>query len=187
MTNRSSFEDLIKFIDYLSDKGLLKQQTAASRKAVANKVFENLDDADRADVLALDIDDAMNRFINKAGSNYSPGSLQTYKARLKSTLDDFAAYLKNPMGFRPTIATRAARKPKSVESVASTSQESASSSKASQPEVSARGISSLPSADIFPIPLRPDLVLRIQGLPHDLTNAEANKISAVVKAFVTEE
>lgn len=40
---------------------------------------------------------------------------------------------------------------------------------------------------IFPIPLRAGAVtVRIQGLPHDLTNAEANKISAVVMAYVQE-
>ncbi len=37
--------------------------------------------------------------------------------------------------------------------------------------------------DIVPIPLREDLTVYIQGLPLDLSQAEARKISAVVMAM----
>ena len=37
--------------------------------------------------------------------------------------------------------------------------------------------------DIIPIPLRTDLTVYIQGLPLDLSEAEARKISAVIMAF----
>jgi hypothetical protein len=37
---------------------------------------------------------------------------------------------------------------------------------------------------IFPIPIRDDVTIRIQGLPFDLTKAEAAKIAAVVLAYV---
>jgi len=38
-------------------------------------------------------------------------------------------------------------------------------------------------ADILPIQIRPDLVVRIAGIPHDLTEAEAAKITAVIIAM----
>ena len=40
-----------------------------------------------------------------------------------------------------------------------------------------------PTANVFPIPIRADLVVRIHGLPFDLTAAEAEKIASVVKAM----
>lgn len=186
MPNPATFTELLKFLDYLSDKGLLKQQTAASRKAVVNKVFETLDDEDRANVLALDLDDVMNRFINKVGNKYSPGSLQTYKSRLNSTLDDFQAYKENPMGFRPSVVSRSSRRNKSATTEDPVTAQSNSLAPAiHQSTTMARP--TMPSADILPIPLRDGLVVRIQGLPHDLTLSEAKKIATVVQAFVADE
>ncbi len=37
---------------------------------------------------------------------------------------------------------------------------------------------------IVPIPIRPNLTVHVQGLPYDLTEAEARKIAAVVTAMV---
>lgn len=39
---------------------------------------------------------------------------------------------------------------------------------------------------IFPIPIREDVTVRIQGLPRNLTQAEAAKIAAVIMAYVHE-
>ncbi len=38
---------------------------------------------------------------------------------------------------------------------------------------------------IIPIQIRPDLVVRVQGIPHDLTEAEAAKIERVIKALAS--
>lgn len=37
--------------------------------------------------------------------------------------------------------------------------------------------------DVIPIQIRPDLKVRIWGIPHDLTQAEAEKLSAVILAM----
>jgi hypothetical protein len=39
------------------------------------------------------------------------------------------------------------------------------------------------SANVFPIQIRENVVVRIQGLPFDLTQAEAERIANVVKAM----
>lgn len=39
---------------------------------------------------------------------------------------------------------------------------------------------------IFPIPLRPDVTVRIQDIPHDLTPKEAEKIVSVIQALTKE-
>lgn len=38
---------------------------------------------------------------------------------------------------------------------------------------------------ILPVRIRSDLVVRIWGIPHDMTAAEAERISRVVMAFAT--
>jgi hypothetical protein len=38
---------------------------------------------------------------------------------------------------------------------------------------------------ILPIPIRPNLTVHIQGIPSDLTPAEADKIAAVIMAFAS--
>jgi site-specific recombinase XerD len=94
---------LLEFLNYLSTKGLMNQTTVASRKASVNKVLGILDESEAADVSKLDIDDVMARFLNIAGAKYTPGSLNTYKVRVKSAIDDFLRYQKDPLNFKPGI------------------------------------------------------------------------------------
>lgn len=185
MATGTTFEDFIKFLDYTANKGLMKQTAVAARKAAANKLFQELDDSDRADVLSVDLDDAMKRFHNKVGDNYTPDSVRTYQSRVKSALEDFRAYCENPMGFRPATSTRT-RKP-NTNSAAHLSEDATQASSATSPSKGPIVNHSISSVDILPIPLRADLIVRVQGLPYDLTEAEANKISTVIRAFVVPE
>src|SRR5690606_25987085 len=84
---------------------------ARMRKAAANQILEILTDDEAKDVTALDFDVLMKRFSNLEGQNYTPGSLGTYRSRLKSSLDDFASYLENPLAFRSGTQSRE-RKPR---------------------------------------------------------------------------
>ena len=180
----ATFDELIAFLDYLADKGLMKEQTVAPRKAAANKVFEALSDEDRANVLAVNLSEAMTRFINKSGNSYSPGSLQTYQSRLKSTLDDFRAYKENPMGFRPSVSTRSTKKSSEGKPPNSGDAPLSAPGPAGPPTAGHGALSGI-TADILPIPLRVDLTVRIQGLPFDLSEAEANKIATIIRAYVS--
>lgn len=40
-------------------------------------------------------------------------------------------------------------------------------------------------AHVFPIQIRPDLIVRFHGIPHDLTEAEAKRIAGVIMALAT--
>lgn len=40
-------------------------------------------------------------------------------------------------------------------------------------------------AEIIPVQIRPDLVVRIHGIPWDMTQAEAAKLAAVITALAT--
>lgn len=169
---------LLDFVEYLSKKGLMNQATAANRKAAVNKVLGILDEQEAADVSKIDIDAIMTRFHNLEGANYTPASLNVYKSRLKSAIDDFLRYQKDPLNFKSSVqsASRAER----------TKAASTPANSAPPPSRQTEAVEAPPaSVNIIPIPIRPDLTVKIQGLPFDLTAAEANKIANVIKAMAS--
>jgi hypothetical protein len=179
MSNRS-LNSLIEFLEYLAVKGLTPRNTVIGRKAACGKVLGVLDPEEQSDVLSIDLDDAMSRFVNLEGKNYTSSSLNVYKSRVSSSISDFTSYIANPMAFKPSTGQK---KPAS---------DGAKKLKLKRPSKSGNASSGLPSrtdsampssANVFPIPIRSDVVVRIHGLPFDLTPTEADKIASVVKAM----
>jgi hypothetical protein len=181
MQHNLSREGLLEFLDYLGNKGLMNPTSAAARKASANKVLGILDADEAADVSKLDLASVFARFHNLEPGKYTPGSLNTYKSRVKAAIDDFVRYQKDPLNFRPSIQTSSRRngekaKPSGV-------------GRSLHPETQPPRPMEAPAAavSIIPIPIRPDLTVKIQGIPYDLTPAEAVKIANVVKAMAISE
>ena len=175
-----SREALSDFLDYLADKGLMEKNTAAARKAAVTKVLGILDDVEASDITTVDVEDVVSRFQRLHGRDYTPGSLVSYKSRLKSALDDFQSYLSNPLAFRPTVQSRVRARTK-----AAREEQPDSVGKLERRTEQTRAVP-MPTAAglIVPIPIRPNLTVHVQGLPYDLTEAEARKIAAVVTAMV---
>ena len=186
MSNGRSTADLLKFLDYLAEKGLMPAATAASRKASANKMLAVLSEEEAHDVTSIDMDDVALRFHNLNGQQYTPGSIQTYKSRVGSAIDDFRAYLANPLGFRSSSKPRQRSRPLKEAGAVSgvgTASGTSTASAVAQPISTA----SLPiGANILPVPLRPDLTIQIAGLPFDLTPVEARKIANIILAHASE-
>ena len=185
MNSPKSRDAVLEFLDYLARKGIMNKNTVSARKAAVNVVLGVLEPEEVQDVSQLDLDDVMMRFYTLKGSDFTPGSLNTYKSRLKAAIVDFLAYQENPMTFKPSVQA-AGRK----------STERASGSRIDKKQTRAQphhigGYDRLPepptSVSILPIPIRPDLTVRIQGLPYDLTPSEADKIANVVKAMATQK
>lgn len=172
MMERRSRQDFLAFLDWMSDKGLMAKATAAARKAAASRVLGILSDAEAEDVTALNLDDVMRRFTNLEGRGFTPGSLTTYQSRLRSALDDFKVYLDNPLNFRPGVQPRERRKPETRKETSSTA----------SPELRA-SVAATPPPNALMIPIRPDATIIVQGLPYDLTDAEAAKIAAIIRAM----
>jgi hypothetical protein len=174
---------LLEFLDYLAKKGLMNRTTAAARKASANQVLGILDESAASDVSKLDLDAIMARFHHLHGSRYTPETLNVYKSRTKSAIDDFLRYQRDPLNFKPGIqpSQRKADQPKPKPSPSKNNivrSETAQGSAIEPPPA---------AVNILPIPIRPDLTVKIQGLPFDLTISEATKIANVIKAMASEE
>jgi hypothetical protein len=109
---------------------------------------------------------------------FTPQSLTTYKSRLRSAIDDFDSYIKNPLGFRPSVQNRDRSKPK-------LGKDASNGTSLSPPDTVRSSPSPMASNNILPIPIRADLTIYIQGLPFDLSEAEARRIAAVVTAMAS--
>ena len=173
MTGKRTRQDFLAFLDWMSEKGLMAKNTVVARKAAANKVLGILSADEAQDVTVLDLDTLMRRFTNLEGKAYTPGSLTTYLSRLRSALDDFKLYLDNPLNFRPGVQPRERRK---------------SEVQKETPLAAPTGNVNTgppPAPNALSIPIRPDTMIVIHGLPYDLNEAEATKIANIIRAMVT--
>jgi hypothetical protein len=172
-----SLAGILAFLDWLGSKGLVARNTAFGRKAAVSNVLGVLEPEEQQDVTQVDLGLAMKRFANLHGKRYTPKSLHVYEGRVRRSIDDFNRYLADPSGFRVNDGPRKA-KPSNSSKPAKSSGEQEAPSFHTQP-LSAGGA----TANVYPIPIRADLVVRIHGLPFDLTKSEAEKIANVVRAM----
>ncbi|MGH8690038.1 MAG: hypothetical protein ACREUS_03310 [Burkholderiales bacterium] len=174
--------ELVKFYSYLSEKGLMNERTAYARSQAAQQVLSVLDEDEKQSLAKLDRDIVFRRFVNKNGQRFTPDSLQTYKQRFNSALDEFLRYAKDPSAYTPP---------------ASGTRERARTSAAAPAPTASRGTSGKHVAPVvphgllaYPLPLPSGTVAQLL-LPPTITQADADRInalvSAMVKALVTAE
>ena len=174
-----SLSALTQFLDTAAKKGLIKQNTASSRKQAATKILGTLPETETADLRNVDLEDAFWRFTNLHEEDYTPQSMRVYLSRAKSALKDFFAYREDPSKFKPTGASRASPSPQRKSQGGG---KSASSKSTGAPPPPAEDGNRKNQVTI-PIPLRADLTVEVWNLPSDLTQAEAARIAAIVTAY----
>jgi hypothetical protein len=146
------------------------------------KVLGVLDPEEQADVTAVDLDSTMTRFFNLHGKDYNTSSLNVYKSRTNAAINDFKDWLADPLTFKPQsnkVEKKADKEP------------AKNGSPKNGPAVDETGpVSISPSqstaVNVFPIQIRKNLVVRIHGLPFDLSKPEADRIANVIKAMAME-
>ena len=168
------------FLEFLRQgavTGISNPATARSRKLAAQELLGQLKPHERKDLRVLDVDELCSRFHKLQGSTIRPESIQLYNERLTSGLKDFVAWTSDPINFR------------SVEGEQKESVAVAARDTEDQAQVRQELVLNPPRSpfDIFPVPLREDLVVYLQNIPLDLSQAEARKIAAVVQALALPE
>lgn len=168
-----SKDKLLEFLDFLAGKGLMNKATVAARKAATNTVLGILDPSEAQDLRNIDMDDVAARFADLNGTKFKPDSVKVYKSRVSSALEDFKKFKASPQTFKPSIGiSKTPSNPKGAK-------EDANIYKKVEPAETGPGIT-------FPIPIRPDVVIKISGIPSDLTKKEASKVANVILALATE-
>jgi hypothetical protein len=170
-----SQEKLMDFIRNSARTGLINPSTALSRKKAAEQLLSQLDVAERQDLRLVDVDDLCSRFHKLQGSTIRPESLEIYRHRLEVALTDFIAWTDDPNLFSPIQRDFVGGAVKTSDRRTPTREEKAR-------EELTLNLPDKP-ADIFPVPIRDDLVVYLHNVPLDLTEKEADKIVAVVKAL----
>ena len=173
MTDKDySLDALNKFFDYAVTKGLIKQNTAQSRKIAVNKILAVLDDQEKGDLRKVNIDQVFERFKNLEKMKYKPDSMLVYLSRMRTAISDFLSYVDDPSSFKPGGTQRASLKarPATVKG---------SARKIEQGEKHEHQDHHV----VVPVPLREGLVVKISNLPSDLTVAEAGRLAAIIKAY----
>ena len=165
------------FLRQSAVSGLFKPSTARARKLAAEHLLVELKSHERTDMRLVDVDELCLRFHKLQGSTIRQESLDVYRSRLKDALADYIAWTQDPASFKPRESeVRATRQ---------------SLEKDSPGEARAREQLALDPPrrphDIFPVPLRDNLVVYIQNVPLDMTPREAEKIAAVVRALADPE
>lgn len=192
-----SLTGLNKFLDYALDKGLMKKETASGRKRAANQILGILDEHELHDLRQVDLETAASRFANLQGSNFKPSSLQVYVSRTKSAVQDFISYVDDPINFKSSVNVRGGSgnggskknqqkhkdTKKNAPSTSSQPPDHHTSASAQGTAPNTHGAATIPGTLVFPVPIRADLVVNISNIPSDLTELEAAKIAAVVKAL----
>lgn len=181
MVNKDySLQALEKFFDYAAAKGLMRTETAKARKTASSRILGIADPTEVQDLREVDLDSVFERFANLQGTEFKPASLKIYQSRVRSAIGEFVSYVNDPAGFRaPTTARN---------NGANGGKKKADRKKHVQKPVEAVATDEVVKANdpvhlVFPVPIRPNLVVKIQNLPHDLTPGEAKRIAAVVEAL----
>lgn len=167
----------LKFLRQGALTGITSPATARSRKLAAEHLLIKLKSPERADLRLLDVDELCSRFHKLQGSTIRPENIQVYKERLSGALKDFISWTTDPAGFQSVEG----EKPEAVVVAARDDEGMAQA----REELTLNPPRS--PHDIFPVPIREDLVVYLQNIPLDMTRAEARKISAVVQALVLPE
>ncbi len=165
---------LLEFIRHSAVSGLINPSTAVSRKKAAEQLLSQLNTVEKQDLRLLDVDELCSRFHKLQGSTIREESLEVYRNRLKATLVDFIAWVNDPVGFVPE--TKEGPRSKTGKGQVLSPEENAK-------EELTLNLPEKPM-DIFPVPIRQDLVVYLQNVPLDLSKKEAQKIAAVVEALV---
>lgn len=164
------------FLEFLRESavsGIVKPATGRARKLAAEQLLVQLKSHERLDLRTMDVDDLCSRFHKIQGSTIRPENLEVYNQRLGSALNDFFRWSENPARFVSNEgglpdAKLVARRDDPGQAVA---REELALNPPRSPH------------DIFPVPIREDLVVYLQNIPLDMTLKEANKIAAVVQAL----
>lgn len=171
------------FLEWAGRTGEMNPSTANAFRSTAGKVLAaHEQELDEIDVTRLDVEALLARWENLNRTNYSHGSLNTYKSRFRQGVAMYKAWLVKDPGWKsagkssPASGTKAATK---------VGRPRKSKPEAPDPQADDAPDSVVPHGVrmvAYDLPLRPDLLVRLT-LPVDLTKGDAARIAAFVNSL----
>ena len=180
MSNLSR-KQLIAFLEWTGEKGLMKKTTADSLKSACNNVLSVMDEEEAQDVSRADLDTLIQRYQNLHSLDVSPATMNAYDKRVRYAIGEFLKYDNDKVGWKPSggqRSTNAAQPPRKVKS---------SNRKQEQPGAK----EPTPPNEIFDasnithqFPIRRDMVVTVKGIPFDVKRSEMSRLNAFLANLV---
>jgi len=104
-TDNLTLDAAIKWIEKAQQLGYYNPNVARMIRAGAEAVSKVVDGQDdqSVDHIADNLDSIYARLVNRAGTDISAATAQTYVARTRRLLADFKEWVRDPRGFKPTL------------------------------------------------------------------------------------
>ncbi|WP_460932316.1 hypothetical protein [Phycicoccus ginsengisoli] len=179
--NSGTAQGLIDFLTWVLDNDYMNAATASGLRTGVKKVLEAEPDLSALDIRHADVDDILLRFRNRNRGKMKDKSVEVYESRFKSSCDMYVKWLNGDKDWNP-VASRS-RRPSNGEKRVSKPQPS--------PVVAPREddvthVAAQPGLITYPFPIRSGLQGKIT-LPENLTQREAERISAFIKTLAFED
>jgi hypothetical protein len=99
----SDTDEIIKFLEFAGNKSILNEHTISCRLTACNNLFSILNEGeDNLEYMMKNLELLVNRFRNKH-TNVQASTLKVYKSRVKSSLEDYQAWSKDPIAWEKTV------------------------------------------------------------------------------------
>jgi hypothetical protein len=193
VTGRYAGEDLLAWLREAALARHIHPATARSRRKAAEALFPYCRPDEIADLRRLNLQDLRARVADLPQGSLRPEVADLYLERLRSALRDYLAEASARQGESakgPAVLTAGDGDATAERGTASGRGDGGGDSYGAaqaSADVSALEAARLRldqhRADIIPVPLGDDRVVFLQGIPADLTAAEARKIARVVEAL----
>lgn len=113
---QTSLDEFYRFLDHTEVRGILPKATVQNRRAAAKAVFTVLEGDDAAasvEYVIENFDTVLHRFTVKNRAEVKGQTIETYKSRLKSALQDFKEWTENPSAWERSLHSKG-QKPKAA-------------------------------------------------------------------------
>ena len=173
---------LFGFLDYASEKNLVKKEAAQALKSASRTVFSILDDREQEDVFALDLEEVFRRFENSPRArDVSPGTMRAYRQRVRQAVEDFKRFKDDPTPWKPA---RTRRKTRTIRATPAHDTRTPKEAERKDQPVAAAVHPVSVEAIVHRFPVRRDVIVQISGIPFDITKAEMARMTAFLSNLV---
>jgi hypothetical protein len=101
-----SKNNLLTFLDFVAEKGLMNPKTASGYKKASNVVLQILDEKEATDLSKLNLDELFLRHRNLAARRILPTTLKSYEIRTRAAVNAFIEYSKDPSSWKSGVKVR---------------------------------------------------------------------------------
>lgn len=189
MTEAYSKDELIRFTKFVSDKDLVKYQTARGWRTAVSKLLDDLSEAEENDVRKVDVALAVHRTANRTSGTISPGSLKTYKSRVLTAIEEFLRWKEDPANYKPRglnkqsrskqkSKTASSRTPKEQSPISFDNESKDQQSGSKETITQSHGLS-------LSYPLRSNFLAQVV-VPRDMSELEARRLGAFILTLATD-